>query len=99
MKKRGTITTTHFWIGFLYDDWEWSDGGRSAYRNWYKDPSDDQPYVKLIHPGMLIALESAKQGDSLCYEGEWKYKYKSPTMSRIQDNFTLLITRVKLLSK
>nr|XP_029484530.1 C-type lectin domain family 17, member A-like [Oncorhynchus nerka] len=39
------ITTTHFWIGFLYDDWEWSDGGRSAYRNWYKDPTDDQPYI------------------------------------------------------
>uniref|UniRef100_A0A4W5MEP1 C-type lectin domain-containing protein n=1 Tax=Hucho hucho TaxID=62062 RepID=A0A4W5MEP1_9TELE len=52
----------------LNEDWEWSDGGRSAYRNWFVDPSDDQPYVKLIAPGQLIALGSENQGDSLCCE-------------------------------
>ncbi|XP_045554637.1 L-selectin-like [Salmo salar] len=55
-----------FLTRLLNDDWEWSDGGRSAYRNWSMDPRDDQPYVKLITPGSLIALGSENQGDSLC---------------------------------
>ncbi|KAL6463041.1 hypothetical protein MHYP_G00274320 [Metynnis hypsauchen] len=44
VKVEGLKTSTSFWIGLLRDDWEWSDGGRSAYRNWatgYPLPSAD----------------------------------------------------------
>uniref|UniRef100_A0A8C8H6M9 C-type lectin domain-containing protein n=2 Tax=Oncorhynchus tshawytscha TaxID=74940 RepID=A0A8C8H6M9_ONCTS len=34
VKKKGMNSTSSYWIGLLYDDWEWSDGGRSAYRDW-----------------------------------------------------------------
>ncbi|XP_066512649.1 macrophage mannose receptor 1-like [Hoplias malabaricus] len=34
VKKEGRYSSGSFWIGLLRDDWEWSDGGRSAYRNW-----------------------------------------------------------------
>ncbi|XP_019898225.2 C-type lectin [Esox lucius] len=34
LKDWGMNSTTPFWIGLLYDDWEWADGGYSAYRNW-----------------------------------------------------------------
>ncbi|XP_066512653.1 macrophage mannose receptor 1-like [Hoplias malabaricus] len=34
VKKEGRYSSGSFWIGLLTDDWEWSDGGRSAYRNW-----------------------------------------------------------------
>lgn len=74
VKNEGMNSTTPYWIGLLYDDWEWSDGWRYAYRDWLLEPSGDQPYVKFITPGRLIALGSADQGDSLCYEGEWKSK-------------------------
>ncbi|XP_049334386.1 macrophage mannose receptor 1-like [Astyanax mexicanus] len=37
--KAGMNSSTPFWIGLLHDDWEWADGGRSAYRNW----EDGQP--------------------------------------------------------
>uniref|UniRef100_A0A4W4FBN9 C-type lectin domain-containing protein n=1 Tax=Electrophorus electricus TaxID=8005 RepID=A0A4W4FBN9_ELEEL len=30
----GKKSITPFWIGLLCDDWEWADGGLSAYRNW-----------------------------------------------------------------
>lgn len=34
VKIKGMNNSTSFWIGLLYDDWEWAYGGRSAYRNW-----------------------------------------------------------------
>ncbi|KAI4894307.1 hypothetical protein NFI96_005585 [Prochilodus magdalenae] len=34
VKTAGLNSSTPFWIGLLRDDWEWTDGGRSAYRNW-----------------------------------------------------------------
>ncbi|XP_037387158.1 C-type mannose receptor 2-like [Pygocentrus nattereri] len=34
VKVGGLTSSTSFWIGLLRDDWEWTDGGRSAYRNW-----------------------------------------------------------------
>uniref|UniRef100_A0A3B4D8W4 C-type lectin domain-containing protein n=1 Tax=Pygocentrus nattereri TaxID=42514 RepID=A0A3B4D8W4_PYGNA len=34
VKVEGLTSNTSFWIGLLRDDWEWTDGGRSAYRNW-----------------------------------------------------------------
>ncbi|XP_049334959.1 E-selectin-like [Astyanax mexicanus] len=34
VKIAGMNSSDFFWIGLLRDDWEWTDGGRSAYRNW-----------------------------------------------------------------
>ncbi|XP_072525577.1 lymphocyte antigen 75-like [Salminus brasiliensis] len=34
VKIKGMTSSMSFWIGLLRDDWEWADGGRSAYRNW-----------------------------------------------------------------
>ncbi|XP_022535104.2 E-selectin-like [Astyanax mexicanus] len=34
VKIAGMKSSDFFWIGLLRDDWEWADGGRSAYRNW-----------------------------------------------------------------
>ncbi|KAL6463151.1 hypothetical protein MHYP_G00275420 [Metynnis hypsauchen] len=34
VKVEGLKSSTSFWIGLLRDDWEWTDGGRSAHRNW-----------------------------------------------------------------
>uniref|UniRef100_A0A8B9JJ97 C-type lectin domain-containing protein n=1 Tax=Astyanax mexicanus TaxID=7994 RepID=A0A8B9JJ97_ASTMX len=34
VKIAGMNSSDSFWIGLLRDDWEWADGGRSAYRNW-----------------------------------------------------------------
>ncbi|XP_049334957.1 macrophage mannose receptor 1-like [Astyanax mexicanus] len=34
VKIAGMKSSDSFWIGLLRDDWEWADGGRSAYRNW-----------------------------------------------------------------
>ncbi|XP_037389209.1 L-selectin-like [Pygocentrus nattereri] len=31
---KGLTRRTSFWISLLRDSWEWTDGGRSAYRNW-----------------------------------------------------------------
>ncbi|XP_010885185.2 secretory phospholipase A2 receptor [Esox lucius] len=42
VKNCGMNSTTPFWIGLLYDDWEWADGGKSAYRKW----STIAPYPK-----------------------------------------------------
>ncbi|KAI5616965.1 secretory phospholipase A2 receptor, partial [Silurus asotus] len=34
VKMEGLNSTTPFWIGLLCDDWQWTDGGNSTYRNW-----------------------------------------------------------------
>ncbi|KAL7851738.1 hypothetical protein AOLI_G00220940 [Acnodon oligacanthus] len=44
VRTEGLNSSTSFWIGLLRDDWDWTDGGRSAYRNWATDqprPSSD----------------------------------------------------------
>uniref|UniRef100_A0A3B4CL23 C-type lectin domain-containing protein n=1 Tax=Pygocentrus nattereri TaxID=42514 RepID=A0A3B4CL23_PYGNA len=43
VKTSAMTRNTSFWIGLLCDDWEWTDGGRSAYRNW----ATGQPEVNL----------------------------------------------------
>ncbi|CAB1345754.1 unnamed protein product [Coregonus sp. 'balchen'] len=86
VKKSVNASTTPFWIGLLYDDWEWSDGGRSSYRNWLLEPSDDKPRVKLVSPGVLVALGSDNLGDSLCYEDSVKIVEESKTWEQALDH-------------
>ncbi|XP_053532041.1 secretory phospholipase A2 receptor [Ictalurus punctatus] len=34
VKIKGLNSKNPFWIGLLCDDWQWTDGGNSTYRNW-----------------------------------------------------------------
>ncbi|XP_036411875.1 secretory phospholipase A2 receptor-like [Colossoma macropomum] len=44
VKIEGLKSSTSFWIGLLSDDWEWTDGGRSAYRNWATGHPQSSPF-------------------------------------------------------
>ncbi|XP_047661996.1 C-type mannose receptor 2-like [Tachysurus fulvidraco] len=51
---KGLNSSTPFWIGLLCDDWQWVDGGISAYRNWESNqplPQDNSEaqYKALCH--------------------------------------------------
>ncbi|XP_060762602.1 C-type mannose receptor 2-like [Neoarius graeffei] len=49
VKTEGLNSTTPFWIGLLRDDWQWSDGGNSTYRNWstgQPQASDNCAYLR-----------------------------------------------------
>ncbi|KAF5909004.1 macrophage mannose receptor 1-like, partial [Clarias magur] len=43
VKIKGLNSSTSFWIGLLRDDWQWTDGGNSAYRNWDWASGEPQP--------------------------------------------------------
>ncbi|GAA6099723.1 secretory phospholipase A2 receptor-like [Tachysurus ichikawai] len=51
VKIKGLNSSTPFWIGLLCDDWQWIDGGISAYRNWYKWRREAYPlsYNCVVH--------------------------------------------------
>ncbi|XP_047662654.1 secretory phospholipase A2 receptor-like [Tachysurus fulvidraco] len=40
---KGLNSSTPFWIGLLCDDWQWIDGGISAYRNWHWQSGEPYP--------------------------------------------------------
>ncbi|XP_053083633.1 macrophage mannose receptor 1-like isoform X2 [Pangasianodon hypophthalmus] len=50
VKIKGLNSSTPFWIGLLRDDWQWTDGGNSTYRNWASGQPLSSPYncVKLF---------------------------------------------------
>ncbi|XP_053343136.1 macrophage mannose receptor 1-like [Clarias gariepinus] len=43
-KIKGLKSSTSFWIGLLRDDWQWTDGGNSTYRNWGSGHPLPSPY-------------------------------------------------------
>ncbi|KAL7851739.1 hypothetical protein AOLI_G00220950 [Acnodon oligacanthus] len=53
VKTSAMTRNTSFWIGLLRDDWEWTDGGRSAYRNW----ATGQPEVNLNCTAMTTSID------------------------------------------
>uniref|UniRef100_A0A4W5MEX0 C-type lectin domain-containing protein n=1 Tax=Hucho hucho TaxID=62062 RepID=A0A4W5MEX0_9TELE len=78
VKNKGTNSTTPYWIGLLYDDWEWSDGGRSAYRNWSTAfvtnkycPTAGENHTVLYQPEktMLTIPNENSEDYTLCSEG------------------------------
>ncbi|XP_045555687.1 secretory phospholipase A2 receptor-like [Salmo salar] len=76
VKNEGMNSTTPYWIGLLYDDWEWSDGGRSAYRNWsteyvpYSYPQAGQNHAVLDQPqkGILTVGNGGSEECTICSE-------------------------------
>ncbi|XP_026998713.2 secretory phospholipase A2 receptor-like [Tachysurus fulvidraco] len=51
VRIKGLNSSTPFWIGLLCDDWQWIDGGISAYRNWGWQSGEphSSPYNCVVH--------------------------------------------------
>ncbi|KAG9278355.1 macrophage mannose receptor 1-like, partial [Astyanax mexicanus] len=60
VRKEGMKSSDFFWIGLLHDDWEWADGGRSAYRNWLAGSPQIIPGRNCVH------LEAGKWQTASC---------------------------------
>ncbi|XP_036375587.1 macrophage mannose receptor 1 [Megalops cyprinoides] len=65
-----------FWIGMIHDDWAWSDGGCSTYRNWYagypmKSPSDCV-YMLKADEGTWFNVGCDNDHFPLCYKVKLK---------------------------
>ncbi|XP_066508987.1 macrophage mannose receptor 1-like [Hoplias malabaricus] len=71
VKKAGRYSSGPFWIGLLRDDWEWSDGGRSAYRNWGmyqpRPPSSSSNCTELSNGKWNTVPYSNSPLPALCY--------------------------------
>ncbi|XP_024001748.2 putative C-type lectin domain family 20 member A [Salvelinus sp. IW2-2015] len=79
VKNKGMNSTIPYWIGLLYDDWEWSDGGRSAYRNWSTEDVPDKYYpeagenvtvLSQSRRGILTMGKDSNTDYTLCSEGK-----------------------------
>ncbi|KAG9278358.1 macrophage mannose receptor 1-like [Astyanax mexicanus] len=71
VNKEGMNSRDPFWIGLLRDDWQWADGGRSAYRNWWDDHPKSSPAdcVKLVS-GKMYSVPCSNTGSALCYSSK-----------------------------
>ncbi|XP_066514489.1 macrophage mannose receptor 1-like [Hoplias malabaricus] len=69
--NEGKRSSTPFWIGLLQDDWQWTDGGRSAYRNWASSepqlPSPQSPDCVQLKKGSWFSVPCSKLTSALCY--------------------------------
>ncbi|XP_076846207.1 macrophage mannose receptor 1-like isoform X4 [Brachyhypopomus gauderio] len=63
----GKISTTPFWIGLLCDDWEWTDGGLSTYRNWGTDQPQRPGDCTKLQRGKWISVSCNTGFPALCY--------------------------------
>ncbi|XP_066512652.1 C-type mannose receptor 2-like [Hoplias malabaricus] len=69
VKKEGRYSSGSFWIGLLRDDWEWSDGGYSAYRNWgmYQPRASSTTNCTHLSNGKWVSAPCGNSLPSLCY--------------------------------
>ncbi|XP_055761855.1 L-selectin-like [Salvelinus fontinalis] len=67
VKNKGMNSNIPYWIGLLYDDWEWSDGGRSAYRD--SPIRGDSHAVVYFSEKTILAVPNVNNEQSLCSEG------------------------------
>ncbi|XP_071242705.1 secretory phospholipase A2 receptor-like [Salvelinus alpinus] len=90
VKNKGMNSTIPYWIGLLYDDWEWSDGGRSAYRDWSKEyvphkyyPEAGENHTILQQPVKTILTVPNRNTEeyTLCSEGSVRIHIISKIMS------------------
>ncbi|XP_076866475.1 C-type mannose receptor 2-like isoform X2 [Brachyhypopomus gauderio] len=63
----GKNSTTPFWIGLLCDDWEWTDGGLSTYRNWGTDQSQRTGDCTKLQRGKWTSVSCNTGFPALCY--------------------------------
>ncbi|KAM9454127.1 dromaiocalcin-1-like [Clarias gariepinus] len=68
VKIKGLNSTTPFWIGLLYDDWQWTDGGISGYRKWGSAEPQSSPKDCVVLSGGNWSTEPcSKKHSALCY--------------------------------
>ncbi|KAL2099669.1 hypothetical protein ACEWY4_004063 [Coilia grayii] len=60
------VNTGSSWIGLFGDKWDWSDGGRSGYRNW--DRSEAVGPVGALISGKWMQLNNSTVKPSFCYK-------------------------------
>ncbi|KAK3534851.1 hypothetical protein QTP86_028551, partial [Hemibagrus guttatus] len=65
VKIKGLNSTTPFWIGLLRNDWQWTDGRNSTYRNWGNNGSGD--CVRLMEDGRWYPVLCSNKDSALCY--------------------------------
>ncbi|KAL7842619.1 hypothetical protein SRHO_G00243080 [Serrasalmus rhombeus] len=70
VRTEGLKSDTSYWIGLLRDDWEWTDGGRSAYRNWVtgkaRPPSSNCTKLSKGN-GKWSSVPHSNSEHALCY--------------------------------
>ncbi|XP_060713780.1 macrophage mannose receptor 1-like isoform X2 [Tachysurus vachellii] len=64
---KGLNSTKPFWIGLLCDDWQWIDGGISAYRNWYSSQSQQQGNCAKVIRERWYSVPCSNYQHALCY--------------------------------
>ncbi|XP_060722590.1 macrophage mannose receptor 1-like [Tachysurus vachellii] len=67
VKIKGLNSTTPFWIGLLCDDWQWIDGGISAYRNWDSGELQKQNSCAVVIGGRWYSVPCSNEASALCY--------------------------------
>ncbi|KAI5093167.1 secretory phospholipase A2 receptor [Silurus meridionalis] len=71
VKMKGLNSNTLFWIGLLRDDWQWTDGGNSTYRNWasgFPQSSSSGDCVSLGFGGQWHSVPCSNNFQyTLCY--------------------------------
>ncbi|KAL7842618.1 hypothetical protein SRHO_G00243070 [Serrasalmus rhombeus] len=67
VKIEGLKSDTSFWIGLLHDDWEWMDGGRSAYRNWATGQPRSTSDCVVLKKGKWYSATCNTFQFALCY--------------------------------
>ncbi|XP_053343131.1 secretory phospholipase A2 receptor-like [Clarias gariepinus] len=68
VKIKGLNSSTSFWIGLLRDDWQWTDGGNSAYRNWGSYQPQPSPYdCVYLMGGTWYSAPCSNTQYPLCY--------------------------------
>ncbi|XP_058274982.1 lectin-like isoform X2 [Hemibagrus wyckioides] len=70
VKIKGLNSTMSFWIGLLQDDWQWTDGGNSAYRNWAwwsGYPSSSPSDCVILSGGRWYSVLCSDYYPTLCY--------------------------------
>ncbi|XP_026998689.2 secretory phospholipase A2 receptor-like [Tachysurus fulvidraco] len=67
VRIKGLNSSTPFWIGLLCDDWQWSDGGISAYRNWDSNQSLPQNKCAKVRGERWHSVPCRNYYSALCY--------------------------------
>ncbi|XP_051974106.1 uncharacterized protein LOC127637196 [Xyrauchen texanus] len=68
VKEKGKSSSNPFWIGLLRDDFEWVDGGKSAYRKYPLDQPSGTGNVTILPGGHWTKLPNTNNFNALCYK-------------------------------
>ncbi|KAF5890253.1 macrophage mannose receptor 1-like [Clarias magur] len=68
VKIKGLNSSMSFWIGLLRDDWQWTDGGNSVYRNWWSgEPWTSPSDCVILIGGKWMSWSCSSSYYPLCY--------------------------------